>query len=559
MTKRVALLGALALVCTGLVRAEGVAIDHSAVGCIVAGQYPQMNACFSPVENVARARVYFRAAGGPYWYFVDMKPGIAKGSSSAAVVPASTTSAPANCFMGTLPRPKKSIAKMDYYVEVVDKAFAEARTEEYQPDVVDGAQGCKRNLPVAPFVSKASVAVGAAAGAPAVPVGFAAAGLAGAAGGVSTGLVVAGVAGAGAATAGVVAATNGGGSNTTNTTQTLPNGVGPSPSPIPSPTPSPSPSPVNRTNRPPNAIVTVTPDPASGVAPLKVRFDACSSTDPDGDTLTFQFNFGDGSKDAGSCRSAHTYAATTSSAHAASTFEAQVTVSDGVNPPEARSFPINVGCSTPRVRITSPANNADVNSCSFLVSATASDSTPIERVDFYDNQSESDVLFGTSTAPPYGATFTARFFSSRIRFRAIATNACGGQGDATIQANVRCYSAGKPTASRLSWTSELDVAGARGQVVLNGDSATYPGFGRSMALAVGRPGQNRVDAQIVEASGSSGTWRFEFGTNGAFEPGSLSVTAGDVVDISATAVIFRVNGRAGERVAFNFRTKAIAN
>ena len=39
----------------------GVVIDHKAVGCIVAGKFPKMNACFSPNSAVARARVYFRA------------------------------------------------------------------------------------------------------------------------------------------------------------------------------------------------------------------------------------------------------------------------------------------------------------------------------------------------------------------------------------------------------------------------------------------------------------------------------------------------------------------
>ncbi|HEV8321154.1 MAG TPA: hypothetical protein VG389_06025, partial [Myxococcota bacterium] len=209
-----------------------------------------MNACFSPVENVARARVYFRAAGGPYWYFVEMKPGTPKkpGVGAANVVPAAATAGPTgSCFQGVLPKPKKTILKMDYYVEVVDKGFAEARTTEYQPDVVDAAGKCKRDLPIAPFVSKASVAVGAAAGAPTVPIGFAAAGVAGAAG-TSTALVVAGVAGAGAAAAGVAASTGGGGTPTTGTTQTTQ--TQPQAPPTPTPPPPTPPPPSQSTNRP---------------------------------------------------------------------------------------------------------------------------------------------------------------------------------------------------------------------------------------------------------------------------------------------------------------------
>src|SRR5262249_30505661 len=51
-------------------------------------------------------------------------------------------------------------------------------------------------------------------------------------------------------------------------------------------------------------------DPAVGLGPLTVIFDMCKSSDPDGDPLTFFFNFGDGSKTSGSsCIENHTYAA----------------------------------------------------------------------------------------------------------------------------------------------------------------------------------------------------------------------------------------------------------
>ena len=42
---------------------KGVVIDHRAVGCIVVGKYPKMNACFSPAADLARSRVYFRPEG----------------------------------------------------------------------------------------------------------------------------------------------------------------------------------------------------------------------------------------------------------------------------------------------------------------------------------------------------------------------------------------------------------------------------------------------------------------------------------------------------------------
>src|SRR5206468_1159428 len=57
-----------------VVSAQGVTIDHKAVGCIVAEQYPKMSACFVPAAGLARSRVYFRAGGTPHCYFVDGRP-----------------------------------------------------------------------------------------------------------------------------------------------------------------------------------------------------------------------------------------------------------------------------------------------------------------------------------------------------------------------------------------------------------------------------------------------------------------------------------------------------
>ena len=87
------------------------------VGCVVAGKHPQILACFSPQSQLARARVYFRADGSPHWYFVQM-----------------ASSAP--CFVGTLPKPKPSIKKLIYYVQALDRTFAETRTADAAPDVV---------------------------------------------------------------------------------------------------------------------------------------------------------------------------------------------------------------------------------------------------------------------------------------------------------------------------------------------------------------------------------------------------------------------------------------
>jgi hypothetical protein len=106
---------------------------------------------------------------------------------------------------------------------------------------------------------------------------------------------------------------------------------------------------------------------------------------------------------------------------------------------------------------------------------------------------------------------------------------------------------------RLAWASLLDVPDASGQVVVNGTTAVFAGPGQSTALAIGRRGENRVEAQLVQASGRPGLWRFEFGTTASLEPGSLRVIAGQAALVTADAIVFRMSGRPGERVVFAFR------
>jgi glucose/arabinose dehydrogenase len=59
-------------------------------------------------------------------------------------------------------------------------------------------------------------------------------------------------------------------------------------------------------NRPPQAVATA--NPTFGAAPLNVTFDASGSSDPDGDSLTYEWNFGDNQTGNGAAIT-HTYAA----------------------------------------------------------------------------------------------------------------------------------------------------------------------------------------------------------------------------------------------------------
>src|SRR5262245_7368183 len=164
---------------------QGPVIDHSGVGCLIADKHPRIEVNVTPADSIKRARLYFRATGTPAWYFVEMKRG-------------------PQLFEAVLPKPSKSTQTIDYYVDAVDAEFREARSAEFQPAVIAQGSSCPSPLPAAGALASASVAVGAAAGAPAVPAGFASAGVAVAGGGISAG-VIAAVVGGGAAVAGGVA------------------------------------------------------------------------------------------------------------------------------------------------------------------------------------------------------------------------------------------------------------------------------------------------------------------------------------------------------------------
>jgi hypothetical protein len=65
-----------------------------------------------------------------------------------------------------------------------------------------------------------------------------------------------------------------------------------------------SPSPSPAANQQPRLDASVNPE--EGAAPLEVRFNLCRSTDPDGDTLSYDIQFGDGGRSR-RCNDTHTY------------------------------------------------------------------------------------------------------------------------------------------------------------------------------------------------------------------------------------------------------------
>jgi hypothetical protein len=262
---------------------SGPSIDHRPVECIVAEKYPRFEAGFQP-PDVARARVYFKAEGGPHWYYVDMTP-------------------EGDRFVGTLPKPKKDTHKINYYVQGLDKTSMEGRTKDYAPDVVTDKSQCSTRM-MAGLAGASKVVVGAEPGAPLVPAGFEQAGVVGASA-AATGAAVAAtsgghtllfVAGGIAAAGGIALAAKGGGAGT-----------------------------------PTASITSVSPSGLALVAATVLTFSGAGS-DSKGGTVTFTWDFGDGQTGTGQTTT-HVY-------NQSGMFTATLSVSNGSSSAKAMASPV---------------------------------------------------------------------------------------------------------------------------------------------------------------------------------------------------------------------------
>jgi hypothetical protein len=543
--------------------AQGVQIDHKAVGCIVAGKFPKMNACFNPASNVGRARVYFRPEGAPSWYYVEMK-------------------SDAPCHAGVLPKPSKKLIdkKIEYYVEVADRSFNAGRTSEYGPVVVGSESECRKDLPIAPIS-----AAGPAAVFPAVPVGFVSTGAIGAT------TAVIGVAAAGAATAGVVVATQ---SDDDTTTTTIATGGGGGTTTLATVTTTSTTTTTTLVaNRPPFAVLRTIPDPPRGPSPLTIAFDACASSDPDGDPLSFFWDFGDGVSGPGGCSLSHTYVAASplrgpAKAMSDTNFNMLVSVQAGGQSAQ-RSRTIEVldstpptVCPAPSVTITAPTGNcttAPFGNFTMTANATQTGGPTIADVTFAAFHSTEPPFFGpppppacdgvggtvagtpdssaTDTTAPYSGSLSVSSPGSCYELKARATNSCGATASDARFILINAYGCAYPLrlnqGAQLRWSSQLDAEGTRLQVVMNGADLYYPGAGRAFVQSTIRSGQNRLEATVVESGRRAGTWRLEFFDDNVV-PGSVRVLGGDVVSMTERVLTFRLKGAQGERVVVTFET-----
>ncbi len=104
---------------------------------------------------------------------------------------------------------------------------------------------------------------------------------------------------------------------------------------------------------------------------------------------------------------------------------------------------------------------------------------------------------------------------------------------------------------RSTLLSRFEVAGARGQATFNGTLLSEPKPGVTTLSVTTLDGENRLEAQLIEA-GRAGTWRFDLADVPGLERGTLRVLAGEALAVGPDSVVFRMSGRAGERIGFAF-------
>jgi glucose/arabinose dehydrogenase len=112
-------------------------------------------------------------------------------------------------------------------------------------------------------------------------------------------------------------------------------------------------------NRPP--VVAIGSDKTSGTSPLTVNLNSNGTSDPDGDALSYSWDFGDGTAKSTVANPQHTFTSTGSKG-----FTVVLTVTDSRGLSESKSLVVSVNNTAPTAKITNPTNTTQYT----LASAT---------------------------------------------------------------------------------------------------------------------------------------------------------------------------------------------
>jgi hypothetical protein len=138
-TGKAALLGAAAWLAAAVAGAEPPAVEHQPAPCTVPDKPLLLCANVTDDGQVAKVRVYFRAAGDKFYSYVDAVFGGLN-------------------FCGTVPAPREGKVKtVEYYVQAVDDQYESTRTSTYQ--IVVQPEGTCEFPPVEKDAAKAAAAI----------------------------------------------------------------------------------------------------------------------------------------------------------------------------------------------------------------------------------------------------------------------------------------------------------------------------------------------------------------------------------------------------------------
>ena len=224
------------------------------------------------------------------------------------------------------------------------------------------------------------------------------------------------------------------------------------------------------TNRPPAAHPG---GPYNGEADAAIAFDGTRSTDPDGDPLTYSWNFGDGT-DAGGSAPAHVYAE-------AGSFTATLTVTDGRGGESVRSTTVTVGAAgdraPPSVSILGPRDVLPGDQ--ITLTALVTDNVTVERVTFtVDGASPTQ----TTTAPFERALVVPAVAApgTEIHVIAVATDPTGNAGTAEATLTIRA----RPDTEKPTIALNLPALAAPGTTIHVSASAADNSGVQSVGFAV---------------------------------------------------------------------------
>ncbi len=269
--------------------------------------------------------------------------------------------------------------------------------------------------------------------------------------------------------------------------------------------------PADSANSPPQAVASA--NPLTGAAPLAVSFNGSSSSDPDGDPLTYAWDLdGNGTfTDATTANPSWTY-------QSAGRYDAALRVSDGKGGTDTTTVTIRVGAPVPTIATPSPNLRWAVgDSIGFSGSAVDSSGNPVPASGLSWNlvllhgacpechehvlATYSGVASGTFTAPDHD-------YPSELELRLTATDSSGLSGSTSIRLAPR--------------TVKLTLATVPSglQVGLNGTAATAP---LTRTVIVGSA--NSVSAPTPQSL--NGTWTFASWSDGGTASHTVTAPATD--------------------------------